>query len=214
MGPRFSVTRLPAAFLLSILLINFRALPQTAADTEVGHKHVMARHLLEKGIPNFAEVSPTLYRGGQPSEEGLKKLAKMGIDIVIDARGTERSAEGKAVRKSGMKYVAIPWHCPFPHDDVFVRFLSVLRDNPGKKVFVHCRLGDDRTGMMIAAYRITDEGWTTKQALDEMEKFGFTDIHHMICPRLQAYEKHFPEHLKNNPEFKHLRENPPAAKSN
>jgi len=54
------------------------------------------------------------------------------------------------VRRHGMQYVAIPWHCPFPRDETFARFLRLMRDNPNKKVFVHCRLGDDRTGMMIA----------------------------------------------------------------
>ena len=103
------------------------------------------------GIPNFGEETPQLFRGGQPNEKGFEVLSKMGVDIVVDARGNRAKSEGKLVKRLGMKYVAIPWHCPFPNDDVFARFLKLLRDNPHKKVFVHCRLGDDRTGMMIAS---------------------------------------------------------------
>ena len=104
-----------------------------------------------------------------------------------------------------MRYVAIPWHCPFPHDEAFARFLKLVRDNPDKKIFVHCRLGDDRTGMMIAAYRMADEGWSADRAMREMQQFGFSRAHHVICPTLASYEKDFPRHLKTNPAFKGLR---------
>ena len=156
------------------------------------------------GLPNFAEVAPNLFRGGQPGVDGLKALKKMGVSIVIDMRGTKSSHEQLVIRKLGMEYIAIPWHCPFPSDAIFARFLKVIHDHPKKKVFVHCRLGDDRTGMAIAAYRMANEGWTADEALNEMEEFGFTAKHHLICPTLQFYEKRFPNHLKSNPIFKGL----------
>ena len=164
----------------------------------IGHKRKI------KGIGNFGEVTPTLFRGAQPSHEGFQGLAKMGIDIVVDARGNRTDSEGKDVRRLGMQYVAIPWHCPFPNDDVHVRFLKLLQENPKKRVFVHCRLGDDRTGMMIAAYRMAAQGWTADEAMNEMQQFGFSTVHHWICPGLASYEKNFPEHLKNNPAFEGL----------
>ena len=96
---------------------------------------------------------------------------------------------------------AIPWRCSFPKDAIFAQFLKTLRENSNQKVFVHCRLGEDRTGMMVAAYRMADEGWTADEAMAEMQKFGFSTFHHMICPGLASYEKDFPEHLKENPAF-------------
>jgi hypothetical protein len=175
--------------------------------------HAMARKTLLKGVGDFAEVSPALYRGSQPTLEGFKELAKMGIKIVVDVRGTKRDGEGNQVRKLGMQYVSTPWHCPFPRDEVFARFLKLLRDNPGKKVFVHCRLGDDRDGMMIASYRMAFEAWSAEEAMKEMQTFGFTRAHHFICPGLARYEKHFPEHLKKNPIFKALRAQDGAEKA-
>ena len=157
-----------------------------------------------RGIGNFGEVTPTLFRGGQPTHEGFRALAKLGIDIVVDTRGNRSSSEGKEVRRRGMQYVAIPWHCPMPRDEVFARFLKLLQENPNKRVFVHCRLGDDRTGMMIAAYRMAAEGWTASQAMREMRQFGFAGVHHVICPRLASYEQSFPQHLKSNPAFRGL----------
>jgi protein tyrosine phosphatase (PTP) superfamily phosphohydrolase (DUF442 family) len=157
-----------------------------------------------KGVGGFTEVTPHLYRGGQPSQKGLESLAKMGIDIVVDGRLTGDKKEDKAVTKLGMKFVPIPWHCLYPRDEVFARFLALIRDNPDKKIFVHCRYGDDRTGMMIAAYRMAMQGWTWQEARKEMDKFGF---HHTVCASLLRYEKEFPERLKK-PEFQALRSSP------
>src|SRR5260370_5443303 len=157
-----------------------------------------------KGIRNFGEVTPRLFRGGQPNHRGFETLAKMGVEIVVDTRGNRTNSEGKEVRRHGMRYVAIPWHCPFPKDDLFVRFLRVLKENPGKKVFVHCRLGDDRTGMMVAAYRMA-EGLSAGEAMLEMRTFCFNRAHTIILPRSRSYEKSFPKHLESNPAFSDLR---------
>jgi len=158
-----------------------------------------------KNLPNFSEVTPTLYRGGQPSQRGFSILAKRGINIVVDLRGS-RNSERRIVTHLGMRYVAMPWHCPFPSDKIFAQFLRLVRKNPGKKIFVHCRLGDDRTGMMIAAYRMADEGWSSERAEKEMEKYGFSFPHRrLICPGLSHYESEFPEHLKTSPAFRDLR---------
>jgi len=170
--------------------------PQPQPQTAQTGEPVAANKLTIAGVKNFGEVTATLYRGGQPSGEGYQALAKMGVNIVVDGRLSGHDQERKQVEKAGMQYVAIPWHCLFPRDEVMARFLAVLRANPGKKVFVHCRYGDDRTGMMIAAYRMSVEGWTAKEARREMDQFGFKP---MVCPSLILYEKHFPEQMKKNP---------------
>jgi protein-tyrosine phosphatase len=77
----------------------------------------------------------------------------------------------------------------------------LLHENSGKKVFVHCRLGDDRTGMMTAAYRIAEEGWTAHEAMEEMKAFGFSRAHHFLCRGLADYEKEFPDRLQSSPAF-------------
>ena len=201
---------------LGVQLQSIAESPSPPAKSRTEHTrkgHAMARKTLLKGVGHFAEVTPTLYRGSQPAHEGFKELAKMGIKIVVDVRGTKRDGERKEVSKLGMEYVSIPWHCPFPRDEVFARFLKLLRDNPGKKVFVHCRLGDDRDGMMIASYRMAIEAWSAEEAMKEMQTFGFTRAHHFICPGLARYEKHFPEHLRKNPIFKELRAQDGAEKA-
>lgn len=156
------------------------------------------------GLPNFGEVTPYLFRGGQPGADGLAALKHMGVEIVVDMRSTSSTHEKDAVTKLGMQYVSIPWHCPFPRDDAFAQFLKLMQENKEKKIFVHCRLGDDRTGMAVASYRMGLEGWSADEAMKEMEFFGFSMIHHAICPGLATYEENFPKRLKKNPAFKEL----------
>lgn len=179
-------------------------LPSCSVPNTAG-RHALARRLIVEGVPNFAEVTPKLYRGGQPTKVGFETLARMGIGIVVDLRGS-RKQERDEVTKLGMKYIAIPWHCPFPKDDVFARFLAVIRQNSDKKIFAHCRLGNDRTGMMIAAFRMAEESWTAEEAMREMKAYGFAFSHHFICPGLAGYEKNFPRKYETSPVFRDLRD--------
>jgi len=130
----------------------------------------------------------------------------LGIDIVVDFRG-HRKKERELVTSLGMKYVPMHWNCPFPRDRTFARFLTLIHDNPGKKIFVHCRLGDDQAGTMIAAYRMAVQGWSAERAKEEMVMNGFSFVHrHFICIGLASYESHFPARFATKPEFEELRE--------
>jgi tyrosine-protein phosphatase SIW14 len=178
---------------------------QTVAPTPTSKaSHIQGHKLPNKNIPNFGQVTPNLYRGGQPTLEGMESLKKLGVDIVVDMRGGRQEVENKIADKLGMRYISIPSHCPFPTDKPWAQFLAVIRDNPDRKIFVHCRLGDDRTGLAIASYRIADEGWTAAEALNEMKTFGFSGVHHAICPGLESYVESFPERLKKDSAFKDL----------
>lgn len=200
-------------FLLSCALIGqtpqSSAPPQSSASPT---QRSMGSRKHYVGLPNFGEVAPNLFRGGQPGVDGLKTLKQMGVSIVIDMRSGVSEHEKNVVKELGMQYVAIPWHCPFPNDAIFVRLLKVIDDNRGKKIFVHCRLGDDRTGMAIASYRMAEEGWSADDALKEMEQFGFDWRHHMICPTLEHYEQTFPDRLKNGEAFKDWRAQQQSAR--
>ncbi len=166
--------------------------------------HSIARKAHVEGVRNFGEVKPNLLRGAQPTEKGFEQLAKMGVEIVVDLRD-DREQERAEVTHLGMEYVPIPWQCYHPRDVSIAEFLALVRNNPEKKIFVHCRLGTDRTGMMIAAYRMTQQGWTAAEARKEMEAFGFSFAHETMCPGLAAYEGNFPHEFLASPVFQGLR---------
>ena len=206
MAFRFRIAATLAALLtlVSFAWISTAAPQHDDPASAVTLKRPIALKKKVQGIQNYGEVTPTLFRGAQPTAEGLETLNKMGVDIVVDLRAGKRNSENQAVTKLGMKYVAIPFHCYSLKDETFARFLTVVRENPGKKIFVHCRVGTDRTGMAIASYRMSEQGWSADDAMNEMRSFGFSSIHHAMCPGLSEYEENFPKRLKTSALFKDL----------
>jgi tyrosine-protein phosphatase SIW14 len=184
------------------------AAQETARASTPSHNpsHELAQKQRVLGVQNFGVVTPTLYRGAQPSKKGFESLSEMGIKIVVDLReGDQGKEEEKQVTALGMKFVGIPWRCKDPKDDYFAKFLTIVRDNPDKKVFVHCHVGVDRTGMMIASYRMAEQGWSADEALREMQTFGFSSFHQLMCYGLGSYEQRFPTVVSASPAFQNLR---------
>lgn len=204
MSARKSIARALAIAICVSSLLVVAVDSQSNQDNSLPTQKSMGSRKSYVGLPNFAEITPNLFRGGQPGADGLKALRQMGVSIVVDMRGSRSKHEKVAVREAGMEYVSIPWHCPFPKDKTFARFLQLIQENPGKKVFVHCRLGDDRTGLAVATYRMAMQGWSADEAMKEMELFGFRGVHHMICPGLARFERHFPKKLKTEPVYRGL----------
>jgi protein tyrosine/serine phosphatase len=134
------------------------------------------------GVENFHQVDEHIYRGAQPSEEGLKSLAKLGVKTIIDLRGPgDHSAwEEKTVDALGMRYVHVPLRgMSAPADADIAKILAIL-DSPSASsnwpVFVHCKRGRDRTGTVIACYRIQHDRWKNDKALEEARLHGMSWI--------------------------------------
>jgi protein tyrosine/serine phosphatase len=160
-----------------------------------------ARKLKVEGLPNLGQVTPALFRGGQPKKEGYAELKELGIEIVVNLRddAEEIAAERLVVEQNGMRFVSIPWNARRgPNDPQVAEFLELVRANPERKIFVHCKAGKERTGVMVAAYRIATQGWTAPQALDEMEFFG---IRGFWFSHLKRYIREFPARLRTDPDF-------------
>jgi tyrosine-protein phosphatase SIW14 len=129
------------------------------------------------GIENFQQVDSHVYRGAQPTEEGFKYLAKIGVKTVIDLRETDGRSrkEEQAVTAAGMKYVNVPMTGLTPPTEAEIsRILSILESDAADAVFVHCKRGADRTGAVIASYRIDHDGWDNARALSEAKGQGMS----------------------------------------
>lgn len=145
----------------------------------------ISQPISSKEVKKLYKVSDTLYRGAQPSEEGIFELKKLGIKTLINLRtDSDEDAERLNGVELACESIPISWN-PFrsPKDADVVKFLQMATDPSKQPVFVHCRQGVDRTGLMIAAYRIVIQGWNKDEALAEMKQIGFHN-------RYGKYEKY------------------------
>jgi tyrosine-protein phosphatase SIW14 len=128
-----------------------------------------------KELPNYHQVNATLFRGGQPGEGGFQRLASLGIKTVINLRDDDERerAEEAEVRAAGLRYFNISLDgLGRPSDEKIERVLAIINAPENQPVFVHCKRGSDRTGTVIAVYRISHDGWTSEQAKDEAKRYG------------------------------------------
>jgi protein tyrosine/serine phosphatase len=128
-----------------------------------------------KELPNFHRVSDALYRGGQPAKGGLRRLADLGVKTVVNLRGEDENAaaERREAEALGLRYFSVPMgRTGAPTDEQIARVFEIVDAQEGRPVFVHCQRGSDRTGAVVAAYRIAREGWAPERALEEAEHYG------------------------------------------
>jgi protein tyrosine/serine phosphatase len=127
--------------------------------------------LEQSGLPNLHRVSDDLYRGAQPAAGGIRQLEALGVRTIINLRSSDTDRDLLPV--PGIAYEHIPMTAWRPNDDDVVHFLRIVTDESRLPAFVHCRRGADRTGMMVAIYRISVQGWEKEQAIAEMTQGGF-----------------------------------------
>ena len=117
------------------------------------------------GVENFGFVSADVWRGGRPTTQGLQTLAAMGVKTVIDLEQTDTPAEVPP----GVTLVRLPVSRWRVQEVDTQAVLHAIDDNP-KPVFVHCKQGRDRTGLAIAAYRLS-QGMSADDAIAELRNF-------------------------------------------
>jgi len=125
-------------------------------------------------IKRLARVADGVYRGSCPDEDEVHELKRLGIKTVIDFRTSEDDDYTEALNRIGIERIRIPISAgDTPTDEQISRFLAVVTDPLKRPVLFHCRYGRDRTGAFCAIYRMECEGWSSREAVEEMRFFGF-----------------------------------------
>jgi protein tyrosine/serine phosphatase len=130
-------------------------------------------------VRNLGQVNDHLYRGAAPTAVALQELGAMGVNLVIDLRetGKESGVEKAQAEKLGMRYINVPLRpTSAPTQAEMSHILSLLSENEKARIFVHCRRGKDRTGTVIACYRIQHDGWANKKAQAEANGYGMSRV--------------------------------------
>ena len=126
-------------------------------------------------IDNFGRINPNYYRGAQPNGRDYADLASLGVKTVIDLTSDDAQPNEKSLTEhAGMRYVQIPMTTrQAPTAGQLAEFLKIVNDPVNQPVYVHCVGGRHRTGVMTAAYRMTQDGWAADQAFKEMKQYKF-----------------------------------------
>jgi protein tyrosine/serine phosphatase len=138
------------------------------------HEHDEARERFGKVVPGV------LYRSRQPEPDSAEQFTRRHIKTAVNLRPRHEDIEDfdwevETCRSLGIEMVNLPMSDILPADDQLAEFLWLVEHRTGP-VLVHCELGRARTGILVAAYRIVQQGWTAEAALAELETFGFKSV--------------------------------------
>ena len=133
-----------------------------------------------KHFKNMYKINDVLYRSEQPSKKGFKELEAKGILTILNLRRLKEDT--KKAKSTNLKLEHIPIKTKVLNEFDIVKALQIIK-NSKEPVLVHCWHGSDRTGTIIAAYRIVFENWSKKRAIKEFTnaKFGY---HKNMYPNL------------------------------
>src|SRR5215510_15371374 len=154
------------AFLACALSGESAASSDSKRETALGRAKVI--------IENFGQVNDRIYRGGQPAGDDFQALAMLGVKTILDLRADAVPTSKAEAEQANLRYINLPLRPrEYPQAEAAERFLEIVNDQNNWPVYVHCAGGRHRTGVMIAVYRMTVDGWTVRQAYDEMKRFKF-----------------------------------------
>jgi len=151
--------------------VQFDSGPRKTAPVD---RHRFARRLEDvRGVAYAAEVAPGLYRGGQPDADGVAWLKSLGVKTVLNLRHFHGDTEQQLVEKAGLAYKRVALESSdIPPPAKLAEIMSILLDPAQRPLYVHCKHGVDRTGTVMAVYRMETEGWNNLEAFAEMDYFG------------------------------------------
>lgn len=147
------------------------------------------------------KITDGLSVGGQPSQDGLRRLAEEGVKTVVNLRTTGEKdqplspeEEGQQVGELGMRYVHIPVSMKSLEPEQVERFRAELKNSPFP-VFVHCASGK-RAGAFAMMATAVEAGMSGEDTLKQAESMGFKcDV-----PELKEFVTSFVDaHVKSQP---------------
>jgi tyrosine-protein phosphatase SIW14 len=130
-------------------------------------------------IDRFHQVAPGIFRGARPGKQGVQELARLGFktDLNLDSDDDEAELERGWAHDQGLQFIDERlsgfWR---PNATQVRRILEFVKNPSNHPIFIHCKHGRDRTGLIVALHRVFHENWTPEQAYDEWRAMGYRPI--------------------------------------
>jgi len=163
-------------------------------------------------IVNFSQVNSGLFRGARlTSVEALDYLKSIGIKNIVNLQGGDLNSryakiipwaepgerpeviagEKDAAINAGIGYLHAPLNSLEPvtteEDKAIDEVLEFMHNKNNQPVFIHCEHGADRTGLLVALYRVKYEKMDVESARKEWIKNGHNKLHQLFTGDLDDY---------------------------
>jgi len=151
---------------------------------------VLAVPWARAGDSHPQEVAPGIFRSAQPDAERLRAAQRRGLRTVVVLRSTIPDEERNAAAQLDLELVHVPMDgTKMPSMQEVDQAMTVILDPSKRPVLVHCAHGEERTGAVIAAYRVVADGWDPAAAESEALElgFGFDDLRDFLV----RYQDHW-----------------------
>jgi protein-tyrosine phosphatase len=137
---------------------------------------------LDSPVRNFCVVTPhVLWRGEHPTAADASWLVQQRVGSVLSLQVDARRAFEHATVTAADAPLSVPYYrmrgldplqmLSSRHlDDRAAMFLAIVSTAP-RPVYVHCRAGIDRVGVLLAVYRMLVEDVSADDAIAEMARF-------------------------------------------
>lgn len=137
-------------------------------------------------LDNFHQVSDDVYRSSQPNKSEMRQLEQYGIKSIINLRMIHSDRD--AIENTTLKSYWIRIRAGKITDEKIIDVLKLIKTVP-KPLLIHCWHGSDRTGGVIAMYRIIFQNWSKQAAINELlqAEYGY---HRNYYPNIIDYLQH------------------------
>lgn len=152
--------------------------------------------------PKLFDTNRWHYRGPRPTTPyHYNQLAELGIETILDLEtypfdldGARRCAAVADAAALGMVTMHLPLGVVSPPG--LFRLIAAVRllndKEMGKRIYLHCRQGVDRTGMVAAAWHMAMHGWPPEMATTDMLDNGFhRNRYWWWIPTLKRFHEEF-----------------------
>lgn len=128
----------------------------------------------------ITQVDTGIWRGPQPvTSEDYRQLQDLGVTRILDLetgarwlRDGEPLADALLADRFGIRTYNHPMGAVAP--PTYLELIQAVNFMVNQRpVYVHCRQGVDRTGIVCAAYRIRIQRRGVNYAVNEMKALGF-----------------------------------------
>jgi tyrosine-protein phosphatase SIW14 len=157
----FVINKMKNLISISLLLVSMHLFAQ---------RTTWAKKIDTKHLQNLYQLNDSIYRCEQPSKKAFKELEKMGIKSDLNLRDNQSDKE--FLKKRDIERFRVKMNSEQVTEAQIIEALQDILAAP-KPILVHCKHGADRTGVVIAFYRMVFCNWTKQQAIDELKNGGY-----------------------------------------